>query len=58
MNKLLLFALLALSILCIRVTIDDFGGVPNKDYLGAHIINQKALYAAYAAVNASSDTIK
>lgn len=58
MRRFIVLAALFLMVISIRVTIDDFGAVPNKDYLGAHIINQKALYAAYAAVNASSDPIR
>lgn len=53
MKPVIGIALLILSCCCIRVTIDQFGALRNKDYLGAHLVNQKALYDAIKAVNAS-----
>lgn len=58
MRRFILLAILSLTVLSIRVTIDDFGGIPNKDYLGAQLTNQKALYAAYKAVNESTDSVR
>ena len=54
----MLIILLVSSSLSIRVSIDQFGAVHNKDYLGAHLTNQAALYKAIKAVNESSDTVK
>ena len=58
MRVLIALTILILSVSAIRVSIDHYGAVRNKDYLGAHLINQKALYAAIADVNASTDTIR
>lgn len=58
MKFALIFVALIVYSLSIRVTIDEFGAVRNKDFLGAHLVNQEALYAAIKAVNASTDYVK
>lgn len=58
MKVFVVLAIILLAVSGIRVRIDSFGAIKDKDYLGVHLINQKALYAAIAAVNASTDTIK
>lgn len=58
MKQVILVLVVTVLSLSIRVTIDDFGAVRNKDYLGAHLTNQKALYSALKAVNTSNDTVR
>ena len=56
--RLLAICALVLTLHSIRVSIDQFGGVPNADHLGAQLTNQKALYAAFKAVNESQDAVR
>lgn len=58
MKPIFILAVLVISCSCIRVTIDSYGALRNKDYLGAHLVNQKAIRDAIKAVNQSSDTVK